>query len=68
MVELSHPWKNVVVQRKLPPLKYYYDLDMGESHHSPHIWASLFIQHSLPPHYVVMMREYTSTQTLVMYM
>ena len=31
VVELSHPWKNVTILRKLPPLKYYYDLEMGES-------------------------------------
>ena len=29
VVELGHPWKCVKVRRKLPPLKYYYDLDMG---------------------------------------
>lgn len=29
VVELGHPWKNVTVQRTLPPLKYYYDLEMG---------------------------------------
>ena len=30
VVELGHPWKNVTILRKLPPLKYYYDLQMGE--------------------------------------
>ena len=29
VVELGCPWKSVTVQRKLPPLKYYYDLDSG---------------------------------------
>lgn len=29
VVDLGHPWNSVTVQRKLPPLKYYYDLEMG---------------------------------------
>ena len=30
MVEVGHPWSNVTVKRKLPPLKYYYDFEMSE--------------------------------------
>ena len=40
VVELGQPWQSASVQRKLPPLKYYYDLEMGElegtGHEIPH--------------------------------
>ena len=31
VVEVGHPWSSVTVKRKLPPLKYYYDLEMSKS-------------------------------------
>lgn len=30
VVEVGHPWKDVTVHRKLPPLKYYYDFEMSK--------------------------------------
>lgn len=30
VVEVGHPWKDVTVQRKLPPLKYTYDFEMSK--------------------------------------
>jgi len=29
VVEVGRPWGNTTVCRKLPPLKYYYDFEMG---------------------------------------
>ena len=31
VVEVGKPWANVIVQRKLPPLKYFYDFEMSKS-------------------------------------
>ena len=30
VVEVGHPWSNVTVKRKLPPLKYYYNFEMSK--------------------------------------
>ena len=30
VVEVGHPWKDVTVRRKLPPLKYIYDFEMSK--------------------------------------
>ena len=30
VVEVGHPWSNVTIKRKLPPLKYYYDFEMSK--------------------------------------
>ena len=30
LVEVGEPWKDVTIQRKLPPLKYYYDFEMSK--------------------------------------
>ena len=37
VVEVGHPWSNVTVKRKLPPLKYYYDFEMSK-HCMMHIY------------------------------
>ena len=53
VVELGHPWKSVTMQRKLPPLKYYYDLKMGEAY-------TLNTMLHLHTHYTLI---YTHTET-----
>jgi len=30
VVRVDKPWGDVTIQRKLPPLKYYYDLEMSK--------------------------------------
>ena len=31
VVHVDKPWADVTIQRKLPPLKYYYDFEMSMS-------------------------------------
>lgn len=36
VVKVGEPWDDVTIVRKLPPLKYYHDLDISEWIHYVH--------------------------------